>query len=77
MVVPYPEPFQTNQEWVWQHCHTLLCMCALYSACQLDCRVQLRHVNLYGHDQTYAQFGVVLFDKALMLLRERMGSKRC
>ena len=35
---------------------------------QSDCRVQIRHVNRY--------VSVVPFDNALMLLRERMGSKK-
>ena len=67
MVVPCPEPFQKNEQ-VWQHGHTLLCTGVLYSACQSDYRVQLCHVNCYACDQIYAQVGVVLFDKALMLL---------
>ena len=43
--------------------------------CQSDCRVQLRHVR-YIHDQICAQVVVAAFDNALMLLRERMGSKK-
>ena len=58
------------QEEVWQHDHTLPCLCALYSVHQSDCRVQLRHVNGYIRDQICAQVVVAVFNKALMLLRE-------
>ena len=71
-----PDPFQKNQEGVGQHGYTLHHLCALYSVLQLDCRVQLRHVNGYIRDQIYAQVGFKRFNKALMLLRERMGSKK-
>ena len=71
-----PDPFQKNQEGVGQHGHTLPCLRALYSACQSDWRIQLRHVNGYIRDQTCAQVGFKQFNKALILLRERMGSKK-
>ena len=69
-------PFEKNQEGVWQHVHTLPCLRALYSVCQSDCRVQLRHVNGYIRDEICAQVVVAAFDNALMLLRERMRSKK-
>ena len=69
-------PLLKKQEVVWKHGHTLPCPHALYSVHQSDCRVQLRHVNGYIRDQICAQVVVAGFDNALMLLRERMGSKR-
>ena len=71
-----PDPFQKTQEGVGQHGRTLPCLRALYSAHQSDCRVQLCHVNGYIHDQICAQVGFKRFNKALILLRERMGSKK-
>ena len=71
-----PDPFQKNQEGVWQDGRTLPCLRALYSVCQSDCRVQLRHINGYIRDQICAQVGFKRFNKALMLLRERMESKK-
>ena len=71
-----PDSFQKNQEGVWQHGHTLPCLRALYSAHQSDCRIQLRHVNGYIRDQICVQVGFKRFNKALILLRERMGSKK-
>ena len=44
--------------------------------CQSVCRVQLRHVNGYIRDQICTQVVVAVFDKALILLTERMGSKK-
>ena len=43
---------------------------------QSDCRVPLRHVNGYIHDQICTQVVVAEFDNALMFLRERMRSKK-
>ena len=71
-----PDPFQKNQEGVWQHSHTLPCLYPLYTAHQSDCRVQIRHVNGYIRDQICAQVVDAAFDNALMLLTERMGSKK-
>ena len=61
---------------VWQHGHTLPCPHALYSVCQSVWRDQLRHINGYIRDQICAQVGFKRFNKALILLRERMGSKK-
>ena len=52
-----PDRFQKNQEGVWQHGHTLACLCALYSVHQSVWRVQLRHVNGYIRDQICTQVG--------------------
>ena len=71
-----PDPFQKNREGVWQHDHTLPCLCDLYSVHQSDWRVQLHHVNGYIRDQICAQVGFKRFNKVLILLRERMGSKK-
>ena len=67
--------FEKTRKGVWQHGRTLHHLCALYSAHQSDCRVQLRHIR-YIRDEICAQV-VAAFDNALVLLRERMGSKGC
>ena len=67
-------PFKKTQEVIYGH--TLPCLHALYSVHQSDWRDQLRHVNGYIRDQICAQVGFKRFNKALMLLRERMGSKK-
>ena len=71
-----PDSFRKNQEGVWQYGHALACLCGLYSGRQSDCRVQLRHVNGHIRDQICARVVVAEFDNGLMLLRERMGSKK-
>ena len=69
-------PFEKTRKGVGQHGRTLHHLCALYSACQSDCRIQLRHIR-YIRDEICAQVVVVAaFDNAVMLLRERMGSKK-
>ena len=69
-----PDSFRKNQEGVWQYGHALACLCGLYSGRQSDCRVQLRHGHI--RDQICARVVVAEFDNGLMLLRERMGSKK-
>ena len=61
VLVSCPDPFRKIEKGSGNSAIQRFVPRGLYSACQSDCRIQLRHVNRF----VYAQVGVVPFDKPL------------
>jgi len=78
LLVSCPNPFQKNREGVWQHCHKTVC--PAQSVQCMPIRLQSSVTSRKSLcDQSYAQVGVVPFDKALIMsdaAEKKMGSKK-
>ena len=78
-VVSCPDPFRKNREGVCQHCHTTVCPARSVKCAPMRLQSSVRHVNRFVTDLYMYKMVLCRLTKhwsCLMLLRERMGSKK-